>query len=188
VAKHWTAVLDQQKRRVAPDFGTRLLCVRCSMDDQADRLQVSLSAPQNGWIELAVSTPEEEFREAVSFTPNDFLLELATALSLTMQGIDGVAVASCEPVTCEVTFVGVAGTNMTRLQVVRCPDWNRTGKSARVVLSFQATRLSIVLPFWRALRSLEGRVSATDYLEAMRRDSPSSCLQRLTQLVSDQRL
>jgi hypothetical protein len=158
------------------------------MDDQEDRLQVTLSNPQNGWIEFAVSTTEEVFKEAISFTPNDFVLELAAALSLAMQGVDGMAVASCEPNTYELTFSEVSATNMTHLQVVKFPDWNRNRKSACMVLSFQATRFGIVLPFWRALRSLEGRISATEYREAMQRDFPSPCLQRLSQLVSDQRL
>jgi len=103
-----------------------------------------------------------------------------------MQGVDGVAVAFCEPVTYEFAFLGLAGTNMTHLHITKYPDWNRNRKSACVVLSFQATRLDIVLPFWRALCSLEGRVSATEYCEAMRREFPSSCLQRLSQFVSDQ--
>ena len=71
------------------------------MDDQGDRLRVSLLNPQNGWIEVAVSTTEEDFKEAVSYTPNDFILELTTALSLAVQGVVGVAVASCEPITYE---------------------------------------------------------------------------------------
>jgi len=146
------------------------------MNHQDNRLEVCLSNPENGWIEVAVSTTEEDFKEAVSYAPNDFILELATALSLAMQGVNAVAVASCEPVTYEVTFSGVSGTNMTHLQIVWYADWNREGKSARAVLSCQTTRLGIVLPFWRALRNLEGRLAATEYREAMRRDFPSSCL------------
>jgi hypothetical protein len=166
----------------------RVLFVGCRMDDQGDRLRVSLLNPQNGWIEVAVSTTEEDFKEADSYAPNDFILELTTALSLAMRGVVGVAVASCEPITYEWIFSDVTGTNMTHLRIIKYPDWNRNRKAACVVLSFQATKLGIVLPFWRALRSLEGRVSAAEYREAMRRDFPSSCLQRLSQLVSDQRL
>ena len=165
-----------------------IVFVGCRMDDQGDRLRVSLLNPQNGWIEVAVSTTEEDFKEAVSYTPNDFILELTTALSLAVQGVVGVAVASCEPITYEWIFSDVTGTNMTHLQIIKYPDWNRNRKAACVVLSFQATRLGIILPFWRALRNLEGRVSAAEYREAMRRDFLSSCLQSLSQHVSDQRL
>ena len=155
------------------------------MDDQRDQLPVSFLKPQDGWIEFAVRTTDEEFEEFVSYTPNDFVLELATALSLAMQGGDGVAVASCEPITYELKFSGVTATDMTHLLIVKYPDWKRNRKSACVELSFQATTFGIVLPFWRALRDLEGRVSATEYRETMRRDFPTSGLQRLSQLVSD---
>lgn len=158
------------------------------MDGPEDRLQVRLSNPQNGWMEVSVSTPNGEFKEAVSFTPNDFVLELTQALSLSMQGVDGLAVASCEPVTYELRFSGVTETKMAELQIHKYPDWNRNRKSACAVLSFQATRLGVILPFWRALSSLEGRVATPEYRRAMRRDFPSSCLERLTQLVSDKRI
>ena len=124
------------------------------MDEQGDRLQVSLLNPQHGWIEVIVSTAEEEFKEAVSCIPNDFILELATALSLALQGVDGVAIASCEPVTYEWTFSEVVGTNLTHLQIVKYPDRNKNRKSGCVILSVQSSRLGIVLPFLRALRSL----------------------------------
>jgi hypothetical protein len=157
------------------------------MSDKGNGLQVSLSNPHKGWIELAVSTTEEEVKQVVSYTPNDFVLELATALSLLMQGADGVAVASCEPITYELTFLNMTAPFVTQLQIVKHPDWNRNRRLGSVILSFQATRLGIVLPFWRALRDLEGRCSGAEYREAMRKDFPSACMQRLSQLVSDQR-
>src|ERR1017187_1441195 len=104
------------------------------MGEQGEWLQVSLSNPQNGWIELAISTTEEVFKEAVSYTPNDFILELTAALSLAMQGSDGVAVASCEPVTYEMTF-RVTATNMIHLQIVKFLDLKRNRKSACLVMS-----------------------------------------------------
>jgi hypothetical protein len=44
-------------------------------------------------LEVRIDTQGEEFNEAIAYTPNDFLLELISALSLALQGADGIAVA-----------------------------------------------------------------------------------------------
>lgn len=54
------------------------------MDDQGDRLEVSLSNPRVGWIEVAISTTEKKFKETVSYTPNDFVFELETGSIFTV--------------------------------------------------------------------------------------------------------
>lgn len=153
------------------------------MDNQPNQLHVDLQNPQSGWIDFAVSTGDQMFEAAVSSTTNDFLLELATALSLVMQGGEGTAVASCEPVTYELMFSSPSEVNSAQLQIFQYPDWKRTAKSATVVLSVRSTTRVLVLPFWNSLRRLERQFSAPEYRARMQRDFPTACLQRLSQLM-----
>lgn len=157
------------------------------MEDRGDGLRVRLSQPQHGWIELKIETQGEEFKEAISYTPNDFLLELVSALSLALQGVEGVAVASCEPTTYEFTLSPSRQQGLLQFQITKYPNWSRAQRSGSVVLSSHAPALGIVTPFWRALRNLEGEVEAAEYREAMRRDFPSSNLEHLSDLIANQR-
>ena len=157
------------------------------MVEEGDRLKVAFAIPQNGWVELRVNTAENEFRDVVSYTPNDFVLELATALSLAIQGVNGEAVACCEPTTYVLTFSPAPNTNELRFQIIKYPDWQRRPRSGCTILSLQASIIDVVSPFWRALRALEGAVPAAEYREGMRRAFPSSCVEKLSQLLSEQR-
>jgi hypothetical protein len=132
------------------------------VEDPEDGLRVRLSQPQHGWIELKIETQGEEFEEAISSTPHDFLLELASALSLALHGL-------------------------LHFQITKYPSLSRGQRSGSVVLSSHAPALGIVIPFWRALRNLEGEVEAAKYREAMRRDFPSSNLKRLSDLIANHR-
>ena len=154
-----------------------------NVSSKADRLQVSLFIPHNGWIEIAVTT-EEEFKQAVSYTPNDFMDELVMAACLLMEGQEGLAVASCEPSGYEFRFCKEPDTGMSRLSVVGFPDVQRRKGEGTTILTYRASAAQVVLPFWRALRNLEARVTAIDYREAMRREFPSAGLERLSQLLS----
>jgi len=82
-----------------------------------DPLQVKPSNPRNGWIDVEIHAKGAAFQEAVSYTPNDFVFELATALSLAIQGASGVAVASCELVNYKFTFSAVPEIDMTLLRI-----------------------------------------------------------------------
>ena len=157
------------------------------MEDPGDGLRVRLSQPQHGWIELKIETQGEEFEEAISSTPNDFLLELASALSLALQGVAGVAVGSCEPTTYEFSFSPSTRHGLLHFQITKYPNLSRGQRSGSVVLSSHAPALGIVIPFWRALRNLEGEVEAAKYREAMRRDFPSAKLKRLSDLIANHR-
>jgi hypothetical protein len=151
---------------------------------KGDRFQVHFSNPHNGWLDVSVDTAKETFKAPVSYTPNDFLDELVMAASLLALGCDAMVVAFCEPETYEFRFRHEADTSMGRFEIVAFPNQQRPTGAGVAVLSFRASMEHVVVPFWRALRSLEGRVTATDYRDAMRRTFPSSHLRRLSQLLS----
>jgi hypothetical protein len=160
-----------------------------AVEDRGDGLRVHFSQPQHGWLEVRIDTRGVEFNEAISYTPNDFLLELVSALSLALQGADGIAVASCEPAVYEFAFSPVTDPGLLRLQVTKYSTWAqaRRQRSGTVVLSTHGPTLDIVTPFWQALCELEGQVDPTAYKEAMRINFPSASLQRLSGLLVNQR-
>jgi hypothetical protein len=139
-------------------------------------------------MELEVCTTAEAFKDIVSYTPNDFLLELATVLSLATQGVEGEAIAFCEPTAYALNFSPSPAKNELLFRIVEYPDRQRRSRSGHAVSSFQAGVLDVVVPFWRAFRHPEGQLTPTEYRRAMRRDFPSSCIQRLSQIVSEQRV
>lgn len=142
-------------------------------------LKVHISNPNAGWMEL-VATTETEIRVLVSCTPNDFLTELVGTLSLAVQGGSGVAVAMSEPDVFEFAFE--PRQDAVALTVVEHPG-GRTKGGVRNVLSVQGTPTDVVLPFWRSVQSLQGRISPEEYARAMRREFPTLALQRLSRLL-----
>ena len=152
------------------------------LDDATAELKVRFGEPRAGWLSFTISTSVDQFNEIVSHTPNDFLLELATALSLVLQGTDGMATVSCEPTTYDLRF-SLTHPDTVDLQITKFPSWKRIQNESSVVLSITGTKLQIILPFWRGLRDLEGRLEAEEFRTAFLRAFPSSCVQRLTRLV-----
>lgn len=142
--------------------------------------RVHIANPNAGWMEL-VATTATEVRVLVSYTPNDFLAELIGALSLAVQGVSGVAVAMTEPDVFELVLEPQQD-GAVSLTVVEYPG-GRKGRG-RNVLVVQGTPTEVVLPFWRALKSLQGRISPEEYARAMRREFPTLALQRLSRLLS----
>jgi hypothetical protein len=144
-------------------------------------LKVNLTTPNAGWMELVAVTQEAEVRVLASYTPNDFLSELVGALSLALQGASGSAVANGEPDIFEFAFEPKQDRAVS-LKVMEYPGGRRT-RQERIALTMQGSATEIVLPFWRALRSLQGRISPEDYAKAMQRTFPTSSLQRLSALL-----
>jgi hypothetical protein len=157
------------------------------MEKKGSPLRVSLSYPSAGWIEVTVEIPDHRYCQPVSFTLNDFVHELVAALHLSMHGQETVAAAFCEPTTFEFTFSPIQNTDRLLFQIVQYPDWSGSKAKGQIVLSFQGTRRLIVLRFWRALKSLEGRVQAEKYCEAMGRDFPTQNLRTLSNLLGKDR-
>jgi hypothetical protein len=147
-------------------------------------LKVNFADPRNGWLGLEISTPQVEFREVVSYTPNDFPLALTRALSLAMQGMDATAFASCEPTTYELSFCPSPQVGGMQFQIVKYPDWKRNRAKGVSIFLMKASIADVVIPFWNALTDLQERMSAEDYLDAYRLEFPTACLERLTQMAS----
>jgi hypothetical protein len=106
---------------------------------------------------------------------------LVKALSLALQGGVGRAVASMEPEVWE--FVFTPTNREIVFDIVEYPRWNRKRTEGRKRLSMHGTPAEVVVPFWRALRALEGKMKADGYRAAMGRDFPAESLQSLSRLL-----
>jgi hypothetical protein len=149
-------------------------------------LVVRFGNPQSGWMPLEIHTPHEQFNVFISCTPNDFLLELTTALSLAMQGVEGTALASCEPTTYELAISPLPQIGMFQIKLAKYPSWKRSQSNVSEILALHGSMRDVILPFWRALRNMSSRLSAEEFQNAFHRDFPESCLRRLTELIHDQ--
>jgi hypothetical protein len=112
--------------------------------------------------------------------PNDFVAELVAALSLALQGVAGVAVANSEPAEIEFSFEPAQNGAIT-LQVSDRHGCQQ-GKGHHLV-RVSGSAVEVAMPFWRALKSLAGRVGPEAYAKEMQREFPSASLQRLSHLL-----
>ena len=146
-------------------------------------IKATLSVPINGWMRFDLQTPDVQFTFQVSYTPNDFLDELLTALALAAQGVAGVALAHTEPVVIELAFSPDPQNDLLTLKVTEYPDWRRRTGEGRPLFAGQGTAESIVVAFWRAVRRLQSEVTADEYREGMQREFPTEKIQRLSELL-----
>jgi hypothetical protein len=144
------------------------------------RLHVDFDEPSHGWIGIKVSAVEQQFAERVSYTPNDFLLELASAVLLALEGQAGTAVAHSEPNNFDFIFTPVEKQGLTHLEIVRYYSMRKRGET---VFTFEAQTLQIARPFWKAMRDAETRSTTDEYREAMRRGFPIATVKRLGERI-----
>ncbi len=145
-------------------------------------IAVTFGDPLNGWLPFSLSHFELEFSENFSYTPNDFVSELVTALRSMMAGASqATANASCEPGGYEIRFTA---TDDLTLDIQFFPDfWMRPRKHGESVFSVTLPPACIVRPFWRALTDLASRDRLSDYESQMRRRFPSRELEVLGEAI-----
>lgn len=141
------------------------------------RLLVDFDDPKHGWIGIKVSAGEQQFNASVSYTPNDFPLQLASAVTLALQGQVGVAAAHTEPLCYDFAFTPKSDTGAIALEIVEYRSFRR--KNGKSVLSFEAQATQIARPFYKALRDIETRLPVGEYRQAMRTDFPTAAVKRL---------
>lgn len=136
----WSSDSANDMNPPAPDPGDR------SSGDET--LRVRFEGPSNGWLVVATTAGEEHWEVVVSYTPNDFLLELVTALlsCAEYENTTFVAHANAEPDVYLFTF-------LRRDEHVSIAVFEKASLSR--VFSVNGTFKTVVVPFWRALRRLQ---------------------------------
>lgn len=146
-------------------------------------LRARLTAPVSGWMTFELRMLDDECSIPVSYTPNDFLDELLTALILAASGTEGVAVAHSEPNTFVIRFTPDRERSQIALKVIEFPGGRTQRPDGEHRMGCVGDTEKIVVPLWRAVRRLESEVPAEDYRREMRWAFPADKLARLSELL-----
>jgi hypothetical protein len=149
-------------------------------------LKVAFDDPANGWIGLTIEDGDKEFAIIASYTPGNSLADLTTLLQGLME-YEGQRPVTWheEPSECVMVFSREA--QVTRLEIYRYPDRRRGVSEGEKLCDISGTYEEICIPFWRALKDLEGRYEAAAFEAAWRRRFPSEELAKLTEAIRNKR-
>src|SRR5215813_10657582 len=122
------------------------------------KLEVSFDDPAHGWVCLTINCGDKSAAITASYTPSDSFLNLTNALySLLHYEGEATAIWHEEPAETELRFSRLK--DLVGLEVWSFFDHRRDDGKGERVLAVSGSYEKICLPFWRALRSLQGRFS-----------------------------
>ena len=149
----------------------------------SDRLSVEFAPPLNGWLHVTLRSHDVELDDRVSYTPNDFLSELASALVAFLETRrQCVARWSLEPDGYDVLLEAGGVPSSLRVKVIVSPDQSedRPRGAPEVVLVHEGDALLVGRTFWRAFRRLESRFDHASW----GRSFPSGIVAQLGRLTA----
>jgi hypothetical protein len=148
------------------------------------QLRVSMESPQSGWMSLSLKAGEESLRMAASYAPYDSLRDLIEGLSALLTGSEAMTVRwNCEPEEFDFKVTSRGGVDRIEFEAVRYANHRRKQADSRIVFAFRGSKMDISLPFWRALRDLQRRISTDVFESNWKREFPQRELQQLTRLI-----
>ena len=148
-----------------------------------EKLKVSFDNPEHGWVGLFINYGEEAITIIASYTPSDSFLDLTNALyTLLYYPIEATIVLNEEPAETELRFSASSG--IVRLEVYTFPDTQRIACSGKRILEISGSYEEICVPFWRALRGLQGRFSAKELGARWHRPFPWKDIEQLTEAIN----
>lgn len=148
-------------------------------------MRVRFDNPDNGWVGISIEDQDSCFEQSLSHAYDSFL-ELVLALGRLL------VPRSTESVTC---LVGPAQFDLRfqrtedviEFSVVEYPDDQRLkGVAGQTVFSSVGDFEHIGMPFWGALRDLEGRFSKEDLARRWHQAFPHEALDRLTKRIKQE--
>ena len=146
-------------------------------------LRVRFEDPQNGWIGLRVENNGDVFEESLSYTPYNSILDLVTAITTLFHPGSSAAVNwNSEPTEYDFLFSNDNGT--IDFSIVEFPDGNRQQNRSCLIFQAQGSFTTICIPFWRALRQLQGRLTTQELSERFGRRFPDEELKKLTNAIA----
>lgn len=149
-----------------------------------NNIKVELGFPEHGWMELAITHKEQEFRSDVSDALSDLLEDLVSAILKLTKGIDDVTVTLFEePSICDMRFCRAA--NLVDLTITRYLDGSRASNAGSVEFEFHGRYADLCNAFWRAFRNLEARAGDWNLESVWSYPFPTTALHRLTEQIRD---
>ena len=144
-------------------------------------LRVAFDDPSDGWVGLKLMNAGEEIEIIASYTPHKSFLDLVNALySVFLYEGEWRVVWNEEPMESE--FLFRRNGSVVYLELLRFPDHRRV---LQAISSFklQGSYEEVALPFWRALRNLQGRFSCAELNIRWHRDFPWKEIEELTSML-----
>ena len=145
-------------------------------------LKVVFDDPADGWVGLKLSQGNEVVEVIASYTPYDSFLDLIEALyNLFRYEGDCKVIWNEEPKESEFRFR--RNGSVVSLDVLEFPDHRRVLQPTsrfKTTGSFE----EVALPFWRALRSLQGRFSVDELNVRLHRNFPQKEMEGLTSILN----
>ena len=146
------------------------------------KLNVAFDDPADGWIELKLRSGNAVINIVASYTPYDSFLDLINTLyNLSLYEAESKVIWNEEPVEYEMHFGRVG--NVVSLDVVEFPSHIRDLQQAATRFKASGTFEEVALPFWRALRDLQGRLSVEELRARWHRDFPVQEMEGLTSIL-----
>src|SRR6266511_221684 len=148
------------------------------------KLTVSFDNPEHGWVGLTISQGEESLKIIASYTPSDSFLDLTNALyNLLYYRVGGAVTWHEEPAETELRFS--ISQEDVELEVYSFSDHRRDYGRGERELAITGSYEEICVPFWRALRSLQGRFSAEELDARWHRPFPWKEIEILTAAIKE---
>jgi len=143
------------------------------------KLKVSFGEPADGWIQIILQHSGSTIGISASYIYNSFYPLVEALLRLKDTSGEATVAWQCEPVEYELRFARYD--DRVTLQVLLFPDPRRSVFDApEQKLSIAGSYDEVCLPFWRALRQLQGRFSETEWEVRWQAPFPSRELDLLT--------
>ncbi|HSE24914.1 MAG TPA: hypothetical protein VLB68_24855 [Pyrinomonadaceae bacterium] len=143
------------------------------------KLKVIFDDPGDGWVCVKLSCGVEIADIIACYTPYDSFLDLVDALyNLFLYEGEWRVSWNEAPVECELRFRKTG--NLVNFELLEFPDHRRELQRAESRLKAKGSYDEIAIPFWRALRNLQGRFSSEELHTRWHRAFPSKELEELT--------
>jgi hypothetical protein len=151
-----------------------------------DKLKVAFDDPEHGWVGLTIGRGDESVTFNASYTPSDSFLDLTDALyNLFLYSGEAKVTWHSGSVEYELRFAKEGG--LVRFWAYEYLDHLRDAGKGQLFFEASGTYEEICLPFWRALRNLQGRFSEVELNARWHRLFPSKEIDDLTVLLRDGR-
>jgi hypothetical protein len=126
-------------------------------------VELTFGDPAAGWLVVTLRAGDVDVVIDASDVPNDWLTELVVACdNLLDPPVSPIVEIHEEPRWTELRFRRATSDDAVTLEVMRRPGHSR-GQRVSAVVSTRGTIDEIVVPMWRALSALRGRVSAEHF-------------------------
>ena len=146
------------------------------------KLKIAFDDPGDGWVGLKLICGGEVAEIIASYTPYDSFLDLVNALyNLFLYEGEWRVIWNEAPVEYELRFRRTG--NLVSLELVEFPDHRRELQEAQGRLKATGSYDEVAIPFWRALRNLEGKFSSEELHARWHREFPSKQLEGLTSML-----